>query len=357
MTQRKVPNSGTTADQDRLLPGVSRTFALTIPQLPDTLRTAVTNAYLLCRIADTIEDDPAIVAEEKVGLQSFFLSVIDGLSDAGEFARQCLDQLSELTPAAEQDLIANTPQVVACTHELHPTQRQAIQRCLTIMCNGMSEFSRRSNLNGLPTMADLDRYCYVVAGCVGEMLTELFFHHSEAIDAKRSKLMPLAQSFGQGLQMTNILKDVWDDNEHNSCWLPRDVFAARGLDISNLKRIRHDPAFAQGIADLIGIAHGHLSGALRYTQLIPKNQSGIRNFCLWAIGLAVLTLRNINRRPTFSSRQEIKVSRRAVRGVIATSNALAGSNLALSLAFSVTARGLPRKEAGRTQSYVAGPQL
>ena len=45
--------------QDQILPHVSRTFALTIPQLPMPLRTAVTNAYLLCRIADTIEDEPA----------------------------------------------------------------------------------------------------------------------------------------------------------------------------------------------------------------------------------------------------------------------------------------------------------
>jgi farnesyl-diphosphate farnesyltransferase len=43
--------------QDQLLPGVSRTFALTIPQLPDALRPVVTNAYLLCRTADTIEDE------------------------------------------------------------------------------------------------------------------------------------------------------------------------------------------------------------------------------------------------------------------------------------------------------------
>ena len=50
--------------QDRILPYVSRTFALTIPQLPPALRTAVTNAYLLCRIADTIEDEPALSAAE-----------------------------------------------------------------------------------------------------------------------------------------------------------------------------------------------------------------------------------------------------------------------------------------------------
>src|SRR5438270_5262330 len=50
--------------QDQVLPHVSRTFALTIPQLPEALRVPVTNAYLLCRIADTIEDEPALSPAE-----------------------------------------------------------------------------------------------------------------------------------------------------------------------------------------------------------------------------------------------------------------------------------------------------
>src|SRR6266404_2288967 len=53
--------------QDHILPHVSRTFALTIPQLPPALRTPVTTAYLLCRIADTIEDEPTLPADETFG--------------------------------------------------------------------------------------------------------------------------------------------------------------------------------------------------------------------------------------------------------------------------------------------------
>ena len=40
--------------QENILQGVSRTFALTIPVLPQPLARVVSNAYLLCRIADTI---------------------------------------------------------------------------------------------------------------------------------------------------------------------------------------------------------------------------------------------------------------------------------------------------------------
>ena len=50
------------AYQDQILPLVSRTFALTIPQLPASLGGPVTSAYLLCRIADTIEDDGSATA-------------------------------------------------------------------------------------------------------------------------------------------------------------------------------------------------------------------------------------------------------------------------------------------------------
>ena len=51
--------------QSFLLEGVSRTFALTIPQLPEKLYSAVANAYLLCRIVDTIEDEVSLSAAQK----------------------------------------------------------------------------------------------------------------------------------------------------------------------------------------------------------------------------------------------------------------------------------------------------
>ncbi len=49
------------------------------------------------------------------------------------------------------------------------------------------------------------------------------------------------------------------------------------------------------------MAHAHLRNALSYTLLIPAHETGIRRFCLWAIGLAVLTLRKIAANPGFTS--------------------------------------------------------
>ena len=55
---------------------VSRTFALTIPLLPPQLTDWVGNAYLLCRIADTIEDDAVMNNEDKARELEAFVSYL-----------------------------------------------------------------------------------------------------------------------------------------------------------------------------------------------------------------------------------------------------------------------------------------
>lgn len=305
---------GTTdeAYQEEILPHVSRTFALTIPQLPVGLRSAVTSAYLLCRIADTIEDEPALSATDAYVYLGRFAAVVAGREAAAPLARDVVARLSESTLPAERDLVQNMDRVVRMAHRLDAGQRTAIQRCIDLMCYGMHHFQRTASLRGLTRSSDLDRYCYYVAGVVGEMLTELFCSYSEGAAQHRAELRELATSFGQGLQMTNILKDVWEDRSRGACWLPQDVFARHGIDLARLKPEPFDARFGAGLRELISIAHGHLRNAIAFTLLIPARESGIRRFCLWAIGLAVLTLRRIERYPGFTSGADVKVSHTTV---------------------------------------------
>src|ERR1700761_4428842 len=93
------------AYQDRILPGVSRTFALTIPQLPPALRTSVTNAYLLCRIADTIEDEPALSPAASLHFLQRFVAVLYGREPAANLSADLVPQLSGQTLAAEADMV------------------------------------------------------------------------------------------------------------------------------------------------------------------------------------------------------------------------------------------------------------
>jgi farnesyl-diphosphate farnesyltransferase len=328
---------------DHLLLGVSRTFALTIPELPDGLREAVTNAYLLCRIADTIEDDPNFDAEIKDTYHSAFLEATESGRGAEDFADAVWPQLAPGTLEAEIELIRESPQVLEMTRQLLPSQRSAILRCLTIMSRGMGQFERSRSRCGVSDVAELERYCYFVAGVVGEMLTELFCDRSPQINAKRNEFEARAVSFGLGLQMTNILKDIWDDYEDGVCWLPREVFESHGYDLSELQPNHNGngPAFAASMQHMVGIAHAHLREALEYTLIIPRNEIGIRRFLIWATLLAASTLRKISTNPLFTAGTEVKVSRRKVAGIVGLSNAFIRSNTGLAGLFNVAARGLP----------------
>jgi farnesyl-diphosphate farnesyltransferase len=209
------------------------------------------------------------------------------------------------------------------------------------MAEGMADFQQNSSLHGLADLAEMDRYCYYVAGVVGEMLTELFCEYSSVIAQHRTALQTLAISFGQGLQMTNILKDIWEDRQRGACWLPRTVFAREGFDLADLSPHHYDEAFGNGLAELIGIACTHLHQALHYTLLIPAEEVGIRRFCLWALGMAILTLRRINQKRYFTQGQQVKISRRSVKVTILVSNWLTRSDRSLRLLFYLLTRTLP----------------
>ena len=326
--------------QDRLLPGVSRTFALTIPQLPEPLCTVVTNAYLLCRIADTIEDDSQLSPEKKAYFHKQFRSVITSQTSVTTFTEELYSQLAVDTPLAEKELIKNIPIVIRCLRSFDTKQQESLQRAVNIMSKGMPDFQQQASLDGLENITDLNRYCYFVAGVVGEMLTELFCDFSPQIAIHRKKLMELSASFGQGLQMTNILKDYWEDRQRGVCWFPREVFTQFGLDIPIGMVDNYSAAFTQGIRCLVNLACDHLKKALEYTLLIPPQQTGIRRFCLWAIGLALLTLRNIYHHPNFTSGAEVKISRRSVKIAILISNISCRNNLLLKYLFRWLVRGL-----------------
>ncbi|MGB0713514.1 MAG: squalene/phytoene synthase family protein, partial [Gammaproteobacteria bacterium] len=160
--------------QDLMLQGVSRTFALTIPQLPGRLHRVVANAYLLCRIADTVEDDPALDPSQTSRFSEWLVEITMGEGSAEEFARTLEPLLSDSTLPMEHELIRETPRVLAITHGFSDAQRAELARCVRIMSRGMARFQRDASVHGLADLPRLDAYCYFVAGVVGECLTGLF---------------------------------------------------------------------------------------------------------------------------------------------------------------------------------------
>jgi farnesyl-diphosphate farnesyltransferase len=326
--------------QMALLEGVSRTFALTIPQLPESLCRAVANAYLLCRIVDTIEDEVSLTPEQKKQFCYGFIAVVKTGKGAEAFAAELAPLLSSATLPAEHVLIHVIPRVIGITRQFDQEQVAALSACVEVMAEGMPMFQANNMHGGLAKMADMDKYCYYVAGCVGEMLTRLFCHYSPEIAVNRDQMLKLGVSFGQGLQMTNILKDIWDDAERGVCWLPQDIFTETGYDLKQLSPETNDTNFKAGLAHLVSIAHGHLHNALRYTQLIPSHETGIRNFCLWALGMAVLTLRKIKQNLGFVRSDEVKITRNSVKSTIIATKLVGRSNNLLNMLFNFVGQGL-----------------
>jgi farnesyl-diphosphate farnesyltransferase len=93
--------------------------------------------------------------------------------------------------------------------------------------------------------------------------------------------------------------------------------------------------------ELVGVAHAHLRNALAFTLAIPARETGIRRFCLWAIGLAVLTLRRIEATPGFTSGAQVKVSHAAVAMTRLLTSVSVGNDWLLKVLFNFAARGLP----------------
>jgi len=308
--------------------------------LPATLRIAVTNAYLLCRIADTIEDEPALSPADTLAFLDRFKAVVAGRGEPASLASEVEKRLSDRTLPTERELIHNMVRVLNVTASLTAPQRAAIQRCIDLMCYGMPRFQSTASLRGLSRSTDLDDYCYYVAGVVGDMLTELFCEYSADIARHRSELQRLAVSFAQGLQMTNILKDVWEDRSRGACWLPQEVFTPHGVDLARLSPDK-DARFDVGMRELIGVAHAHLRNALDYTLFIPGTEPGIRRFCLWAIGLAVLTLQKIGKNPGFTAGSQVKISRSAVAMTRFLTDLSVRNDWLLRRLFAQAARGLP----------------
>ncbi len=327
--------------QNEILQRVSRTFALTIPELPEPLYQVVANAYLLCRIADTIEDDKAMPAKTKREYAERFIKVVRGVEDPQTFSVSLFALLSPAATEAEYDLIANTEAVIRVTHSFSERQRGAIERCIAIMADGMAYYQDIKHPDGITDLNDMGRYCYYVAGVVGEMLTELFCDYSPEIDRHRDELMKLSVCFGQGLQMTNILKDIWEDHTRGACWLPRDVFKKHGFDTRRKQAGRNEAGFNAALLELLGVAHAHLHSALRYTLIIPAREKGLRRFCLWALGMAVLTLDKVYKHPSFTEGHQVKISRRSVKITRFLTGLFVGHDRILTYLFRFSGRHLP----------------
>ena len=226
------------ADLEDLLTKTSRTFALSIPLLEQPTRGQVGLAYLLFRIADTFEDAANWPRRRRIEALRTFKQWLGG----GQTASQIDDQVErwlEQTPPSDHagylELLRATSEVVASYRGLEPAVRSSILRHLSRTIDGMAGFVGRTDAEGklvLDDLADLRQYCYVVAGIVGELLTNLFVLGAPEAARIESTLAERAATFGEALQLVNILKDSADDAVEGRSYLPAQVDRSEVLQLA-----------------------------------------------------------------------------------------------------------------------------
>ncbi len=329
---------------------VSRSFYLSIRVLPSELREPVGLAYLLARAADTISDTALLRPDDRLRLLLLFRAQVEGSPSA--------EALSEIESAlagrgddwadAHLRLLGSLPQVFALLDSLAPEDAERVRKVVITLTKGMemdlTTFPPEDSgkLAALGTVGDLDRYTYLVAGCVGEFWTDITADHTPALRKwDRVHMSKLGVRFGKALQMVNVLRDVPRDLRAGRCYIPLDMLAREGLAPEDLlyRATSHDarPTLTAGIE----IALGHVAAAEEYLLAIPRRCLRLRLAALWPLLLAVGTLSELARSETWLDPDGVTRVRRArVYAMMAASLLVGRSNTAVRAWLARTRKGL-----------------
>ena len=218
----------------------ARTFAAACRLLPDSVRDDVYRLYLVFRILDDLVDEGDPRAYSAV--------------DAVE--RWCRDGT----------VMTREATVLADLATRHPLPREALED----FCRGM-----RDDLAARPfnDEAELDLYCYRVAGTVGLVMASVLGTRSP--EAGRH-----AAALGMAMQRTNILRDIDEDLAGGRLFLSEEIVARFGWPSPGRREqlLRHqiaraDELFEEGMAGIPMLRRGRVAiraAASMYREILRQ---------------------------------------------------------------------------------------
>lgn len=321
------------------LPKVSRTFALNISVLRGELHRSILTAYLFCRTVDTVEDASRLDADSKIKLLLEFAGLIEDPGQRKHALDTWIEDCKRVDGSANDlDLLAQIRRVFNTFDSLKKNHQQHIVASVAKMARGMAYFQQRfepGKLNPLQNQEQLEEYCYFVAGIVGEMLCNLFLEELPGLSEKaRETMKQTAVSFGLGLQITNISKDVVADRNRGWSYIPQSFIAEKGLTVEEFHSGTCMEKNLQILEKMLHKTSGHLQDALRFTLAIPRNKVSLRLFCIWPLWMAMETVSELHNNPLLlKSDANVKISRTTVKRILKTTPWIACSNSLLTRSF------------------------
>lgn len=294
-----------------LLRDVSRSFYLTLRVLPGEIRPQISLAYLLARASDTIADTKVVPRAKRVAVlrEMQTLSRVPELGGLAE--RQSLP--------AEKQLLERLGECFEALDRFDEADCLRIQELLQVIISGqifdLERFpgETEQELVALATDDELDRYTYMVAGCVGRFWTRMCVTHLKELERWDTGVMEeLGVRFGKGLQLVNVLRDMPKDLRVGRCYLP--VKDPRTLlDPANYDSVRTD------YNKWLGRAVEHLDAGWQYTIKIPAKLWRLRLACIWPIWIGLKTIARLRTANPLDPQKRVQISRSEVYAIMARS--------------------------------------
>ncbi len=296
--------------------GVSRTFSITIDRLEEPMARQICLGYLLCRVADTIEDAGHIPPGEQTELLSMYDRLLDPADETG--VEEFMNAVDPWIPDEESNdwqVVARTPTVLATFEALEDEPREIMREPVRELVDGMAMFTDRYADEGglrLQTLEELEEYCWYAAGTVGTLITGLVARG--ASPERAEELRANARSFALLLQLVNIAKDVQTDyHEENNVYLPAEWLAEEDVDLEGVTDVDNHRGVTAVVNRVTARAESYLDDAQRYLEVVPETRGN--TLAAWAIPylLAVGTLRELRERPEDVIEEgDVKISRAEV---------------------------------------------
>ena len=308
--------------------GVSRTFALTIDLLEEPMSSHICVGYLLCRVADTVEDAGHIPPGEQVNLLRTYDAALD--PDGDVTMAQFRTDVEEWLPASvdrddDWSIVAKSPTIWATFTAQPDTVQAAVIPPVREMVDGMAMFVERYADTGGLRIGDrheLERYCHYAAGTVGTLITNLLTRGD--VSRKRTRVLyETAEEFGFLLQLVNVAKDVYDDyTAENNVYLPAEWLDDEGIDQDAVVDPCNRESAARVVHRTATYAETFLDDAQTYLETMPLAHGN--TMAAWTVPylLGVGTLRELNDRPADALTESgVAVSREEVFAVVEAASA------------------------------------
>jgi farnesyl-diphosphate farnesyltransferase len=320
-----------------ILRSVSRSFYLSIRLLPAKLRDPIALAYLLARATDTIADTVEIPSATRLTELERLAALIQGNGTGLTSSFATFAQLQK--DDSERALVQAIPDCLAWLEASPAEDRNDIRQVLALINEGqrldVHRFTDPAHIIALETAGDLNRYTYLVAGCVGEFWTDVCFRHLPKFsDRSREEMLSLGRSYGQGLQLVNILRDAGNDLRAGRCYLPAEELRSLGM---NPPDLRANPERAEPVVRVWRerAALGMTAG-LEYACAIRSWRVRFATVLPALIGARTLALLRTAGPRAFT--EKIKISRTELRQILWQTTRTLAAPRALRAAFARLAR-------------------